>query len=79
MGSKSFSLNLTDVVGLLKNALLVAVAAFITAVVNGLAHLDLGEYTALIVPMVTVFLDTILKWVKNNAKDNGDDKVDPQE
>jgi hypothetical protein len=67
MGSKSFSLDMIDVWSLLKNALLVAVAAFLTALMNGLAHLDLGEYTALIVPMVTVVLDTVIKWAKNNV------------
>jgi uncharacterized membrane protein YhhN len=67
MGSKSFSLDMTDAVSLLKNALLVAVAAFLTALVNGVGSLDLGSYTTLIIPMVTVALDTVLKWVKNNT------------
>lgn len=67
MGSKSFSLDLTDVTSLFKNALLVAIAAFLTALANGIGNLDLGNYTALIIPMVTVALDTLLKWVKNNT------------
>jgi len=67
MGSKSFSLDMTDAISLLKNALLVAVAAFLTALVNGVGSLDLGSYTTLIIPMVTVALDTVLKWVKNNT------------
>lgn len=67
MGSKSFSLDLTDVASLFKNALLVAIAAFLTALANGVGNLDLGNYTALIIPMVTVALDTLLKWVKNNT------------
>lgn len=72
MGSKSFSLNLTDVMSLFKNALLVAVAAFLTALANGVGNLDLGQYTALIIPMVTVALDTLLKWIRNNT-----DAVEP--
>ena len=67
MGSKSFALDLTDVAGLFKNALLVAVAAFLTTVVNNLGNLDLGVYTPLVVPMVTVILDTIIKWTKDNT------------
>lgn len=69
MGSKSFSLDVTDVAVLFKNALLVAVAAFLTAIVNNIGQLDLGGYTPLVVPMVTVILDTIIKWTKDNTKD----------
>ncbi len=70
MGSKKFSLDMTDVVSLLKTAFLVAAAAFITAVMNGLGSLDLGVYTAMIIPVVTVFLDTVLRWLKNNQKED---------
>jgi hypothetical protein len=77
MGSKSFSLDMTDTMNLFKNALLVAVAAFLTAVVNSLGHLDLGQYTPLIVPMVTVILDTIIKWAKNNSKPETDPEPTP--
>lgn len=69
MGSKSFALDVSDIVVLFKNALLVAVAAFLTAIVNNIGQLDLGSYTPLVVPMVTVILDTIIKWTKDNTKD----------
>lgn len=69
MGSKSFALDVSDIVVLFKNALLVAVAAFLTAIVNNIGQLDLGGYTPLVVPMVTVILDTIIKWTKDNTKD----------
>ena len=68
MGSKSFALDVSDIVVLFKNALLVAVAAFLTAIVNNIGQLDLGGYTPLVVPMVTVILDTIIKWPKDNTK-----------
>jgi|TARA_B100000085_G_C18168277_1_gene360475 hypothetical protein len=67
MGSKSFSLDVSDVAVLFKNALLVAVAAFLTTVMNSIGTLDLGAYTPLIVPMVTVVLDTLIKWTKDNS------------
>ena len=70
MGSKSFALDVSDIVVLFKNALLVAVAAFLTAIVNNIGQLDLGSYTPLVVPMVTVILDTIIKWTKDNTKDS---------
>ena len=69
MGSKSFALDVGDIAVLFKNALLVAVAAFLTTVVNSIGSLDLGVYTPLVVPMVTVILDTIIKWTKDNSKD----------
>lgn len=74
MGSKKFSLDMTDVVSLLKNAFLVAAAAFITAVMSGIGSLDLGAYTAVIIPIVTVALDTVLKWLKNNEVADDDQK-----
>ena len=67
MGSKSFSLDVADLVNLFKNALLVASAAFLTALANGLGSLDLGAYTPLVVPVVAVVLDTLIKWTKDNS------------
>lgn len=69
MGSKSFSLDMLDVWVLLKNALLVALAAFLTAIMNGIGAIDLGQYTALLIPMITVVLDTVIKWAKNNQEE----------
>ena len=69
MGSKSFSLDMVDVWSLLKNAGLVAVAAFLTVIMNGIGSLDLGQYTALIIPVITVALDTVIKWAKNNTEE----------
>ena len=77
MGSKSFALDVSDVVVLFKNALLVAVAAFLTAIVNNIGQLDLGGYTPLVVPMVTVILDTIIKWTKDNTKNSPDPEPAP--
>lgn len=68
MGSKKFTLDLSDVKNLLKNATLVAGAAFLTTLVNNMAHLDLGQYTPLIVPIVTMVLDSAIKWIKDNAE-----------
>lgn len=66
--SAKFSLDLTDVVALVKNGLFVAVAAFITYLINNLSSLDFGAYTVLIVPVVTLVLDAVAKWLKDNSK-----------
>jgi hypothetical protein len=68
MDSKSFSLNGADLVSLGKNALLVAGAAGLTYVASNLGNLDLGATGALIVPVVTVVLDSLIKWMKDNSK-----------
>lgn len=69
MGSKKFTLDLTDFWGLAKNALLVGGAATVTYIMQNLGELDLGEMGALLVPVVAVALDAVVKWFKNNQKD----------
>lgn len=69
MGSKKFTLDLTDFWGLAKNALVVGSAATLTYLAQNLAQLDLGHMGSLVVPVVAVGLDTIIKWLKNNEKD----------
>lgn len=67
MGSKKFNLDLSDVVRLGKNALLVGGAASITYVIQNLGELDLGDMGALVVPIVALSLDTVVKWMKDNT------------
>jgi len=68
MGSDKFKINTGDLMNVLKNGLLVAVAAFITYIMNNLHIIDLGTYTALVIPIVTLVLETIVKWAKDNSK-----------
>ena len=65
--SPAFSLNLTDVAVIGKNALLVAVAAGLTYVVENISSLDLGATGVMLVPVVTVVINTLVKWAKNNV------------
>ena len=69
MGSDKFKINTGDLLNVLKNGLLVAVAAFITYIMNNLHIIDLGMYTALVIPIITLVLDTIVKWAKDNSKE----------
>jgi len=66
--SKSFSLNKSDVANLVKNAVLVGGAAALTYVADNLGHLDLGATGMLIVPIISVGLDSLIKWIKDNTK-----------
>lgn len=69
MGSDKFKINTGDLLNVLKNGLLVAVAAFITYIMNNLHIVDLGVYTALVIPIITLVLDTIVKCAKDNSKE----------
>jgi len=65
--SKSFTLNMTDLASIGKNALLVAVAAGLTYVGENLVDLDLGATGVMLVPVVSVVINTVVKWAKNNV------------
>jgi hypothetical protein len=66
--SKAFTLNTTDLLNLGKNALLVALAAGLTYVGENLADVDWGTSGVLLVPVISVGIDTLVKWMKNNNK-----------
>ena len=68
LDSKAFELNKNDFLSLAKNALLVGLAAILTYVGQNLSHIDLGAGTALVVPVVTIMIDSAVKWVRNNTK-----------
>ena len=69
MGSKKFTLNWADISKIGKNALLVGGAAALTYVAGSLDQIDLGTLGALVVPIVAVGLDTAIKWLKDNKKE----------
>lgn len=65
--SPAFTLNVTDVVNIGKNAALVAIAAGLTYVGENLGDMDLGATGVMLVPVVTVVINTLVKWAKNNV------------
>ena len=65
--SPAFSLNVNDVVSIAKNTLLVAIAAGLTYLGENLVNLDLGATGVMLVPVVTVVINTFVKWAKNNV------------
>jgi hypothetical protein len=66
--SKAFTLNTADLVNLGKNALLVGLAAMLTYVGENVSDVDLGATGVMLVPVVSVAIDTLVKWMKNNTK-----------
>lgn len=65
--SKSFSMDLNDLVNVGKNALLVGVAAVLTYVGENMANVDLGSASALIVPIVLIMVNTIVNWIEDHT------------
>jgi len=68
MGSKSFKLNGAEIVGVLKTGLLVGAAAGLAYVSESLINIDLGALGPLVVPVVTVGLQSIITWIRDNTK-----------
>ncbi len=66
--SKAFSMDMNDLVSIGKNALLVGLAAVLTYVGENVTKVDLGNMSALIVPVVVVVINSMVKWAKDNTK-----------
>lgn len=66
--SKSYALDVNDLVSIGKNALLVGLAAVLTYVGENISKIDLGSMSALVVPVVAVVVNTVVNWIKNNTK-----------
>lgn len=66
--SKSFTMDVNDLVSVGKNALLVGLAAVLTYVGENISQVDLGNASALIVPVVVVAVNTLVSWIKDNTK-----------
>ena len=67
MGSESFKLDTNDIIKVLKNGLLVAGAAGLAYVADNLHIIDLGALGPLVVPVVTVGLQSVITWMRDNT------------
>jgi hypothetical protein len=66
--SAKYSLDRKDVLTLVKNAVLVGVAAVLTYLGENLSSLDLGVNGVLLVPVVSIVIDSVVKWARGNVK-----------
>jgi hypothetical protein len=64
--SKNFTFNTQDLVVVLKNAALVGAAAAITAVVDSLGKIEMGESMVVVIPIVTMVLNTVVKYLTSS-------------
>jgi len=66
--SRKFTLDKSDTNQLLKNALLVSLAAGLTFVSTQLSIIDLGPMTPLVVPVLSTLIESVVKWAQDNTK-----------
>lgn len=66
--SKGFSFDKNDLTVVFKNAILVGAAAAVTFLAENIAKLDLGQSTALVIPIVAVVLNSLSRWLKDYTK-----------
>ena len=64
-GSPRFKLNTEDLMEVVKNALLVGVAAILTFVVDNIGKIEMGESLLIVLPMITLGLNTAIRWIKD--------------
>ena len=69
VGSSRFKFNVEDLMDVLKNALMVGVAAVLTFVVDNIGNIEMGESLLIVVPMVTMALNAAIRWVKDFSKE----------
>lgn len=67
-GSKSFQLNKADVFKLVRNTVLVGLAAGLTFLGEHLSSVNLGPSSALIVPVVALAINTFVRWITDYTK-----------
>lgn len=70
MASARFNLDSDDLKTLGFNALLVGGASALTYVAANIGSLDLGSTGLLLVPVITVALNSAIQWLKDNKKEN---------
>ena len=65
--SPRFSLDTSDILDITRNTALVALAAGLTYLGENIGDLDLGNASALVVPIAVIVINTIVNWAKNNT------------
>lgn len=61
-------LDLTDVAKLLRDGVMVAVAAFLAYISGNAAGINVGEYTPIVVPLFALAMNAAYRWFKDNTK-----------
>lgn len=70
--SKGFELNKRDVWSIILVGLLVGLASTLTYIAENVSHIDFGDATLFIVPIITVAINSIIRWIKDFTKQQED-------
>lgn len=63
--SKGFELDKKDIWSILLVGLLVGLASTLTYVAENISSLDFGKSTMLIIPIITVTINSLIRWIKD--------------
>ena len=75
-GSSRFKFNSMDLMDVLKNAIMVGLAAVLTFVVDNVGNIEMGENLLIVIPMVTMALNAAIRWIKDTTFGNEDQTED---
>lgn len=67
--SKSLVIDKNDIIAVVKNALLVGLAAAVTYAAEYFGKLDLGASNTVVIPMVVVALSSLSRWLTDFTKE----------
>lgn len=67
--SKGFELDKKDIWSILLVGLLVGLASTLTYVAENISSLDFGKSTMLIIPIITVTINSLIRWIKDFTTD----------
>lgn len=67
--SKALSVDKNDIIVVVKNALLVGLAAAVTYAAEYFGKLDLGASNAVVIPVVVVALSSLSRWLTDFTKE----------
>lgn len=65
--SQSFNVDWTDLTKLARNAGIVGGSAALAYFISHLSSVNLGEYTVVLVPIISVVADLAYRWFKDNT------------
>ena len=66
-GSPRFKFNTEDLFNVLKNAVMVGLAAILTFIVENIGNIEMGESLLIVIPMVTMGLNAVINWINDNT------------
>ena len=77
--SKSFKLNKLDIWNIILVGLLVGLASTLTYILENISKIDFGNATMIIIPIITVTINSLIRWIKDFTSKEDEETVDTGE